>query len=271
MSMLLFFLWGCQSSKQIQDGYLLIEGGDYQLGDSLHSLNQAHTATLAPFWIGVHEVTNAEFQAFVEATAYVTIAERDKNAKVFYPGLGEFKWVDDSTANWRFPNGVSRGGITEKMDHPVTTVSFIDIKAYCKWAGVRLPTLDEWEVAARHGTRSVFFWGNNKMAPISEYGNVWGGKDHLVPDSVDAYLYTAPVGSFSPSPNGLFDIYGNVFEFCADRPGRMQDQDDLACARGGSWWCSTHSCAFFNSLDIGRSKIWASFSNQGFRVVKDKP
>ena len=153
------------------------------------------------------------------------------------------------------------------MDHPVTTISFIDALAYCVWTGVRLPTLEEWEVASRGGTRTAFFWGNQPDS-IGKYANVWHGKDHLVADSADAWMLTAPVGSFPPNPFGLYDMYGNVFELCAGRSKGLENQTQLACARGGSWWCSRSACTYFNSVDIGRVNQYASFSNQGFRVVK---
>jgi len=197
---------------------------------------------------------------------YTTDAERLHNAMVFEPGLKEFRWLEDSTAYWRFPNGVSRGGIDHKMNHPVTCISYSDIKAYCQWAGVRLPTLDEWEIACRAGSTTDYFFGNNDEA-IGKYANIWNGHDHLVADSSDGFMYTAPVASFAPNPLGLYDMYGNVFEFC---DGRLPSDKSkmIAHARGGSWWCSRNSCHFFNSADIGRTHIHASFSNQGFRVVK---
>ena len=246
-----------------------IEGGQYKLGAKQHHLNSQHRVEIPEFYISTYEVTNREFNEFVEATGYVTLAEKRKDAKVFYPGLGEFRWVDDSTANWRYPNGISRGGIEDKMDHPVTAISFLDAEAYCEWAGVRLPTLDEWEVAAGREKNSMFFWQDGKVEHIEEYANIWTGEDHLSADSRDAFPYTSPIGSFAANPQGLYDVYGNVFEFCADRPGRLEDEENVACARGGSWWCSVNACSYFNSLDIGRVKVWATFSNQGFRIVRE--
>ncbi|HWW38198.1 formylglycine-generating enzyme family protein, partial [Pedobacter sp.] len=135
------------------------------------------------------------------------------------------------------------------------------------WAKVRLPSLDEWEVASRAGASTLYFWGND-AEKIGEYANIWHGRNHKVADASDGYLYTSPVGSFKPTAYGLYDMYGNVFEFCegtlmTDPKGRK-----LAHARGGSWWCSKSACGFFNSLDIGRVSPHASFSNQGFRVAK---
>lgn len=245
-----------------------IPAGKYRLGKDQHPLNPPHEVELKAFEIGRKEVSNAEFAAFVEATGYRTLAEKRQNAKVFHAGLEEFEWETDSTANWRFPNGIGLGGIEDKMDHPVTSISYFDAMAYCEWAKVRLPSLDEWELASRGAAQTDYFWGKDRKR-IGDFANIWHGKDHLQADTGDPWPYTSPGGSLSSNPFGLQDIYGNVFEFCADRPARLANDSDLVCARGGSWWCSVNACSFFNSFDIGRVKKWASFSNQGFRVVRD--
>src|SRR5215210_6764353 len=99
------------------------------------------------------------------------------------------------------------------MNHPVTSISYADILAYCKWTKLRLPSLDEWEIASRAGSSDDFFWGHDK-SEIKKYANVWHGRNHLAADSSDGYMYTSPVASFAPNQWGLFDMYGNVFEFC---------------------------------------------------------
>lgn len=81
-------------------------------------------------------------------------------------------------------------------------------------------------------------------------------------------LTTSPIGSYKPNALGLYDVYGNVFEFCANTPEAFSTFDKVAATRGGSWWCSFYACGFFNSVDIGRVKQDASFSNNGFRVVR---
>jgi sulfatase modifying factor 1 len=246
--------------------FVKIPSGIYQLGEKGHAINPLHTAQLSSFYISKYEVTNAEFDAFIKATGYATIAEKVHNAMVFEPPLEEFEWMQDSTAYWRFPNGKSRGGIGNKMDHPVTCICFTDILAYCEWAGVRLPTLDEWEAASRAGAATRFFFGKTS-SNIGRYANIWHGYDHRKTDKGDAWMYTSPVGSFAPNAWGLYDMYGNLFEYCSDRISSLKEKNELAMARGGSWWCSTDACSFFNSVDIGRNDKMASFSNQGFRVV----
>lgn len=247
--------------------FIAVPPGTYVVGKKGHVLNPLRKVKTQGFLIGTTEVTNRLFRQFVTATGYITDAERLKNAMIFVPGLKEFEWLTDTTASWKFPNGISQGGIEDKMDHPVTTISYSDIINYCNWAKVRLPQLEEWEIAARAGTATDYFWGNN-AAGINRYANIWNGPDHLEADSADAYPYTSPVASFAPNAWGLYDVYGNVFEFCEGRLKTDPSNRKVAHARGGSWWCSKNACNFFNSVDIGRVHPHASFSNQGFRVVK---
>lgn len=251
-----------------QTEFVTIPKGVYMVGKKNHLLNPLRKIRVDSFQIATTELTNAEFDIFVKSTQYKTDAEKFQNALVFEPGLEEYRWLQDSTANWRFPNGITRGGIEHKMNHPVTCISYRDALAYCQWAGVRLPTLDEWEIASRATMQGYFFWGKNRDS-IAKYANIWHGKNHLVADSSDGYMYTSPVKSFAPNQWGLYDIYGNVFELCSNQLIQYKKRKNVVHARGGSWWCSINSCNFFNSVDIGRVSKFASFSNQGFRVVKD--
>ncbi len=208
-----FVLTASPFSAQVKNGFAFVPGGEYAVGKIGHLLNPYRKVTVDSFFIAKTEVTNRQFEEFVQATGYKTDAERMHNAMVFVPGLKEFEWKQDSSANWKFPNGISRGGIETKMDHPVTTISYTDAVAYCQWAGARLPTLDEWEIACRAGTSTDYFWGDNREQ-IKKYANIWYGRNHLTADSSDGYMYTSPVGSFDPNPWGLYDVYGNVFELC---------------------------------------------------------
>lgn len=251
---------------EVPRGFVTIKAGTYRLGKADRVENPLRRMRLKAFGIARTETTNAEFAAFVRATGYVTDAERRHDAMTFAPPLAEFRWIRDRTANWRFPNGRSRGGIEGKENHPVTSISYADALAYCGWAKVRLPTLDEWEAACRAGTTTDCSFGLDQKR-IGLYANVWHGRDHLKPDLADGYLTTAPVGRFRPNPLGLYDMYGNVFEFCTGR--LLSDQSSRRVhARGGSWWCSANACCFFNSVDVGSVDVHASFSNQGFRVAK---
>lgn len=246
--------------------FVWVPKGIYEVGSSASGQNPLRKVQIDSFCIAIYETTNRQFAAFVAATGYVTDAEKRHNALVFQPGLDEFRWMGDSTACWRYPNGISRGGITNRMDHPVTCISYHDVQAYCNWAGVRLPTLDEWEIACRAGTRTNYFFGKDDRS-IKLYANIWHGHDHKKADWSDGYMYTSPVGRFKPNPWGLYDMYGNVFEFCTGKVA-PNESPTVAHARGGSWWCSTNACHAFNSYSIGQVNQRASFSNQGFRVVK---
>ena len=197
-------------------GFVRIPGGIYPVGKAGMLDNYPRKVRLRAYEICKTDTTNEQFAAFVKATGYVTDAERFHDGMVFQPGLKEFRWLRDETANWRFPNGKTCGDIVAKQDHPVTGISFHDAAEYCKWAGVRLPTLDEWEVACRAGTKTDYFFGSDPDQ-IGRYANVWHGRDHLHPDFSDGYMYTSPVGHFQPNPLGLYDIYGNVFQFCTGR------------------------------------------------------
>lgn len=252
---------------QSDTAYVLVPAGTYNVGQKGHVLNPLRPVKTDRFYIATTELTNAAFENFIQATGYVTDAERLKNALVFVPGLEEFKWLEDSTACWRYPNGKSRGGIENKSKHPVTTISYQDALAYCTWAKVRLPSLEEWEIASRAGSADPYFWGTDQQK-AGIYANIWQGRNHLKADSSDGYMYTAPVASFRPNAWGLYDMYGNVFEFCTGSLATDSKKGNTAHARGGSWWCSKNACNFFNSVDIGRVHPHASFSNQGFRVVK---
>lgn len=251
---------------QISSDFIDVPSGTYTIGKTGRLTNYRRLVTLSAFKIAAFETTNEEFAAFVRATKYVTDAERLRNAMVFEPGLKEFRWIQDQTAYWRFPNGKTRGDLKGKEKHPVTCISYRDAIAYCKWAGVRLPTLNEWEVACRAGSKTDWFFGSD-VAEIGKYANIWHGRDHLKSDLSDGFMTTSPVGSFKPNPFGLYDIYGNVFELCSGKA--VGDKSpDVVHARGGSWWCSRYACSFFTSVDIGSVNIRASFSNQGFRVAK---
>lgn len=256
------------SHAQERQQYVHIPQGEYWVGSAVSLDNPRRKVQVADYAISSTELTNAEFEKFVQATGYRTLAEKYHKAMVFEPGLEEFRWLEDSTAYWRYPNGVSRGGIESKMNHPVTCISYRDAIAYCEWAGVRLPTFEEWEIASRAGSEGKYF-GEVDLQNIKEYANIWHGRNHLQADYSDEYMYTSPVGMFKPNAWGLYDIYGNVFEFCEGSLERDKDRK-VAHSRGGSWWCSKNSCAAFNSEYIGSTNPNASFSNLGFRVVKKK-
>lgn len=250
---------------------IAIPAGEYQLGVDGNLYNPQHKIKIESFRISDAETTNAQFAAFVRATGYVTDAEKRGFGKIFREGMDEWVWTNCEGANWRMPFGPQSTKATEQPDHPVTQISGGDAEAYCKWVGGRLPTLDEWEVAARAGSAARWPWGA-KFLPGR--ANIWNGKTHQKEVKGDGFLYTAPVRSFPPNAWGLYDVIGNVFEYCSNVPLPLNgSRDRLSSARGGSWWCSEKTCDSFNLEVIGRMDKHGSLANQGFRVVfdKDKP
>jgi len=183
--------------------------------------------------------------------------------------MPDWAWEETPGAQWRQPFGARGKSWEEIPTHPVTQISGADAEAYCKWLGVRLPTLNEWEVAARAGAKTRYPWGE---AFDPKKANVWNGTSHLKNTREDGFVYTAPVKSYPPNAWGLYDVIGNVFEYCADQPigSKSSDAERFQSGRGGSWWCSFNTCHFFNLSDIGHMDKHGSLANQGFRIAMDK-
>ena len=251
--------------------FVLVHGGTYTVGSPGHPRNPRREVQLESYEIGLTEVTNAQFARFIEDTGYVTDAEKNGFGMTFQEGMEEWHWDSTPGANWRFPFGPDAPGIEGKENHPVTQVSFRDAQAFCRWAGVRLPTVEEWEVAARAGDSpdSRYPWGN-ELAPDERYlANTWQGESHRHNTLDDGFLLTSPVGSYPPNAWGLVDVIGNVFEYCTDPTALSPRGEPMAAGRGGSWWCSNGTCNFFNLVDVGRQHLRATLANQGFRVVRE--
>ncbi|MEM7199758.1 MAG: formylglycine-generating enzyme family protein [Planctomycetota bacterium] len=217
-----------------------IAGGTFQMGSTEGFADEqpVHEVALDGFWIDVHEVTNAQFGAFVAATGYVTVAERQPTAADFpgaaaedlVPGslvfrapdhavsLADFAqwWHWEPGACWRHPEGPD-SDLDGRAQHPVVHVCWEDADAYAQWAGKRLPTEAEWEYAARGGLdAAAYCWGAERVPNGVWHTNIWQGKFPTANDATDGYVRTAPVGSFPPNGYGLHDMSGNVWEWCAD-------------------------------------------------------
>lgn len=205
-----------------------------------------HTVAVDGFWMEEHEVTNQEFAAFVQATGYVTTAERKPDwevlklqvppgtpkppdsvlvagSLVFSPPAGPVPlddpmqwWQFVPGADWRHPQGPG-SDLRGKEKHPVVQVSWEDALAYCKWSGKRLPTEAEWEWAGKGGTPAARYgWGINELADDYQPANIWQGNFPYQNAALDGYVTTAPVQSFQPNGYGLYDMSGNVWEWTAD-------------------------------------------------------
>jgi formylglycine-generating enzyme required for sulfatase activity len=210
------------------------------MGSDRHYPEEAptHNVTVGGFWINRYTVTNADFMRFVDATAYVTVAERPANPED-YPGTIQemlvpssvvFKkasgpvdlrnrynwWTYVAGADWRHPQG-PQSSIYTLMNHPVVHVAFEDAEAYAKWAGQELPTEAEWEFAARGGLEgAVYAWGDEFMPGGKPMANTWQGDFPWQNLLQDGYEWTAPVGSFPANGYGLHEMCGNVWEWTSD-------------------------------------------------------
>jgi len=239
------------------------------VGQRDHIRNPLRKVHLQAYEIGVTEVTNAQFARFVEATGYVSDAERNGFGMTFEEGMDDWIWVPTKGASWRRPFGPDKPEAQD--DCPVTQVSSDDARAYCQWAKGRLPTVEEWEVAARAGRKRasqpdqgetpLYPWGDDWLP---RRANNWQGESHHHNTLEDGYLYLSPVAQFPPNDWGLYDVIGNVFEYCSDSTAPNQ-----GVGRGGSWWCSAGTCNYYNLIDIGRMHRHGSLPNQGFRMVRE--
>jgi len=202
-----------------------LPGGTFRMGsDTAPERDQrpARQVRLAPFKIDVYQVTNRQFQMFVRETGYETTAERQGWSYVFHSERRA--WVRMVGANWKNPAGTNPhaslegGAMTAMLDLPVVHVSWDDAQAFAHWAGKRLPTEAEWEYAAKGGLLDAPYpWGNYRQIGGQFFANFWQGRFPDENTGADGFLGLSPVGSFPPNPYGLFDVGGNVWEWCGDR------------------------------------------------------
>jgi formylglycine-generating enzyme required for sulfatase activity len=294
-----------------------IPGGTFVMGnnDGAEDEKPAHEVTLAGFQMDKTEVTNGQFAAFVKATGYVTVAERKPDAKrypnadpkLLVPGSAMFVSVDIPTtgweqqyahppwwkyvpgANWRHPAGPG-SDIKGKKNYPVVHIAWEDAAAYAKWAGKRLPTEAEWEYAARGGLKGQeYCWGKAKQDQDGTwYANTFQGKFPGQDTGADGYTGTAPVASFKPNGYGLYDMSGNVWEWCADNyaadyyahapkenpkgpeTGEVENDLPVKVRRGGSFLCADEYCRRYVPSARDKNPIDSGASHTGFRCVKDK-
>jgi formylglycine-generating enzyme len=295
------------------EGMVWVPGGQFWMGandDTMPDATPAHRVAVDGFWMDRTEVTNAQFEAFVRATGYVTVAERTPSA-ADYPGappealvagsivfsppsvpvpltnhLAWWKYVPG--ADWRHPEGPG-SDLAGREDHPVVHVGWDDAVAYARWAGKRLPTEAEWEFAARGGLdRRRYTWGE-ELRPDGRWRvNNWQGRFPTENTAEDGFLRTAPVASFPPNGYGLYDMAGNVWEWCADwyrpdyyprSPSRNPRGPDSSfdpaepgvpkrVQRGGSFLCSDLYCTRYLPGSRGKGAPDSGESHVGFRCVR---
>ncbi|RYE33249.1 MAG: formylglycine-generating enzyme family protein [Sphingobacteriaceae bacterium] len=305
-----------------------VEGGSFMMGGDN---NQAaadefpkHKVTVNGYWIDQTEVTNAQFARFVAATHYQTTAEKkpdwEQLKKQLPPGTPKpddrllvpaslvfvaathpvslsdysqwWQWVPG--ANWKHPAG-PKSNLHGKENYPVTQVSYEDALAYCKWAGKRLPTEAEWENAARGGLQNkIYPWGNEAIDKGKPKANTWQGNFPYKNSMQDQFYDAAPVKSFAPNAYRLYDMAGNVWEWCADYyadnyyqtlsksantfnpkgPNKPHDPDEPLAVkrvvRGGSFLCNDSYCSGYRVARRMKTSEDSGMQHLGFRCVQEK-
>ncbi|MFD2670317.1 formylglycine-generating enzyme family protein [Marinicrinis sediminis] len=288
------------AAEQIKQQLVQLEGGTFKMGTESRDGFPAdgegpiRTVRLKGFSIFPHAVTNKQFQAFVEETGYVTEAEQFGWSFVFHLlASDEVKaaveqvpqdvpwWLNVTGACWHQPEGAG-STIQDRMDHPVVHISWNDAAAFCAWSGTRLPTEAEWEYAARGGLeQKTYPWGDLLKPDKHHRCNIWQGKFPTVNHASDGYVGTAPVDAYEPNGYGLYNMAGNVWEWCADwftpryhtdTAGENPFADQPSgrrSMRGGSFLCHRSYCNRYRVAARSSNTPDSSTSNCGFRVAAD--
>ncbi len=284
-----------------------VRGGRYAMGSDAFYADEGpvHEETVASLFVETHLVTNTQFARFVEATGYVTTAERDlpeadfpdlsreermAGALVFTPTKGPvslrdwrqwWSWVPG--ASWRHPYGPGTGPAAESLpEHPVVQVSYEDATSYASWVGKRLPTEVEWEYAARGGREgAVYAWGDEAHPDGALMANTWQGDFPYLNTGANGWVGTSPVGSFPSNGFGLYDMIGNVWEWtstpytsshggmasCCGPDAGPQQSDGRRVLKGGSHLCAPEYCLRYRPAARSPQSDDTSTTHIGFRCV----
>lgn len=261
----------------------VLPGRVYQMGSAEQRYpsdgeGPPRTVRVEAFRIAPHAVSNSDFAAFVAATGYLTTAEWAGSSFVFagllpddFPPTRAVAdapwWREVPDACWHRPEGGS-SDLTDRDDHPVVHVSWLDAREYCRWAGGRLPREAEWEYAARGGLdRARYPWGDELLPGGEHRMNVFQGRFPVHDTGEDGFVGTAPVDAFPANGYGLHNMTGNVWEWCADRFGRSRPgQRNM---RGGSYLCHESYCWRHRCAARNANTPDSSAGNIGFRLAAD--
>lgn len=308
-------------------GMVKIPAGSFLMGsdknDAYNDEKPLHIVKIKAFWMDETEVTNEQFATFVKATNYITTAEKipdwddlkqqlppntfKPNKENFVPiGLVFYMpekifnlvdytqwWMIVPQANWRQPEGPD-SDIINKENYPVVQISWADAIAYAKWAKKRLPTEAEWEWAARGGlTNKLYPWGNQHPDSNIAKANIWQGDFPIKNKINDGFEKLAPVKSYASNGYGLYDMAGNVWEWCSDwynenyyeECKKKEPVDNPLGAtipydsnepyslkkiqRGGSFLCNDNYCSGFRVSRRMKNAYDSGTNNTGFRCVND--
>jgi formylglycine-generating enzyme len=310
------------------DGMVWIPGGEFSMGatdprgmnhggpDAMNDARPVHRVYVDGFWMDRTEVTNEEYARFVKATGYKTVAERTPRAEDF-PGAppenlvagsvvftptsqavpldNHYQWFSYiKGANWRHPTSAT-ATIKGEEKYPVVQIAYEDAEAYAKWAGKRLPTEAEWEFAARGGlTGKIYPWGDELNPNGKWMANSYQGKFPVKEESEDGAEGITQVAQYPANGYGLYDMAGNVWEWCSDwyrpdyysilaaaggvtrnpkgpaesyDPGEPREKKRVH--RGGSFLCSDQYCTRYMVGTRGKGEISSGSNHVGFRCVKD--
>lgn len=294
------------TSAPLTQDMVWISGGDFLMGSDKFYREErpARPASVKGFWIDPHPVTNTQFLAFVEATGYVTTAERqpdpalypDADPELLVPGslvfimpdgpvgLRDYRawWAYVPGASWRHPTG-PENSLSGLEDHPVVHITYEDAAAYAKWAGKALPSEAEWEYAARGGLENQTYpWGEEFMPEGKHMANTWQGRFPFENLAEDGFERTSPVKFYPPNGYGLYDMAGNVWEWTLtpyeDSP--VASEKKSCClptgeaaktfrivVKGGSHLCAPNYCFRYRPSARQGQALDTSTSHIGFRCI----
>lgn len=277
--------------------FAALKGGPFMMGTNDTAMypedgeGPVHEVELSKFSIALFTVTNKQFGKFVRATGYKTDAEKFGWSFVFAGLLPEeFEatrgvaatpwWREVYGADWKHPEG-PQASLKGRSDHPVVHVSWNDAQAYCEWADARLPSEAEWEYAARGGQHEGHFpWGKEREDHGMHHMNVWQGSFPAKNTQEDGFYGTAPVDSFEPNGFGLYNMTGNVWEWCQDwfdptyyakspaKDPQGPGKGTCRVMRGGSFLCHDSYCNRYRVDARSSNEPDSSASNLGFRIVR---